>query len=101
MVEATTSRGAVRIGRALASPIGVLITVPLLVAAVGLAILWLGREATRGATDEMARAQLTEQANRVQLDVAYALDQAGPILERLRALADPARPIDEIGVRLH
>lgn len=56
MVEATTSRGAVRIGRALASPIGVLITVPLLVAAVGLAILWLGREATRGATDEMARA---------------------------------------------
>ena len=49
----------------------------------------------------MARRQLTEQAQRIEGDVAFALDQAGPVLVRLRALADPARPLEDTLVRLH
>jgi serine/threonine protein kinase len=49
----------------------------------------------------MARRQLTDQAQRVQTDVAFALDQAGPMLERLRALADRDRPRDDTLVRLY
>lgn len=90
-----------RVGRALASPVGVALTIPLLVAATGIAILVVGRDAMSTATDEMARRQLAEQAERVQADVAFALDQAGPMLDRLRTLADEARPFDDVGVRLH
>ena len=85
--------------RRLASPIGVLITIPALVVAVGVGILLVGRNATRSASDQMARRQLTTQASSVTSDVAFALDQAGPVLERLRTLADPARPADEVLVR--
>jgi len=95
-----TSRG-VRLARALASPLGVLITLPALVAAVGIAILLVGRDATRAASDEMARTLLTNNATSVSSDVTFALDQAGPVLERLRALADPARPREDVLVRLH
>ena len=90
-----------RIGRALASPIGVLITIPLLVIAVGVLILLVGRDATRSASMSMARRQLTEQATAIQGDVAFALDQADPLLARLAVLADPAAPRDEVLVRIH
>ena len=72
----------------LASPLGVLLTIPLLVIAVGLAFILLGRSTTRDASMSMARHQLAEQANAVQNDVAFALDQADPLLGRLRVLAD-------------
>ncbi|HEX3761999.1 MAG TPA: protein kinase [Kofleriaceae bacterium] len=85
----------------LASPLGVLITIPALVAAVGLGILLVGRDATRTVSDEMARRLLTSNATSVRSDVAFALDQAEPVLEQLRALADPARPIDDALVRIH
>ena len=88
-------RPAVKLGRALASPTGVLITIPLLVVAVGVGVMLLGREATRSSSRTMAEKQLTEQASAIQGDVAFALDQASPILERLRVLADPARPLDD------
>jgi serine/threonine protein kinase len=91
----------VRLARALASPIGVLITVPLLVISVGLGILLVGRDATQSASWSMAKKQLHEQARSVQADVAFALDQAGPLMERVRVLADPARPIDDLLLRLH
>ena len=79
-----------RIARALASPIGVLVTVPLLVVAVGLGILLVGRDATQSASWSMAKRQLHEQAISVQADVAFALDQAGPLMERVRALGTSA-----------
>ena len=69
-----------RVGRALASPAGVLVLVPLLVIAAGVTVLWLGRTATRDASDTMARRQLAAQATDVQHDVAFALDQADPLL---------------------
>ncbi len=88
-------------GRALASPIGVLITIPLLVIAVGVGILLLGRDATRTATGDLVRRQLTEQAKSVQADVAFALDQADPLFARTRVLAreHPAR--DPMLLSLH
>ncbi len=94
-------RPAVKLGRALASPTGVLITIPLLVVAVGVGVMLLGREATRSSSRTMAEKQLTEQASAIQGDVAFALDQASPILERLRVLADSARPLDDVLVRVH
>jgi len=101
VAESSPGRPARQIGRALASPIGVLVTIPLLVVAVGVGILLVGRDATRSASDSMARKQLAEQATSVQTDVAFALDQAGPMLDRLRVLADPARPADDVLVRIH
>lgn len=94
-------RKAVRIGRALASPIGVLITLPLLVVAVGVGIMLVGRDATRTATHSMAQHQLAEQATSVQADVAFALDQADPLMKLLAVLADRERPLDDVLVRLH
>ncbi len=90
-----------RFARALASPIGVLVTVPLLVVAVGVGILLVGRDATRTSSMSLARHQLAEQAVSVQNDVAFALDQAAPLMQRLRVLADPQRPIDDVLPRLH
>ncbi len=92
---------AVRIGRALASPLGVLITLPLLVVAVGVGIMLVGRDATRSATHSMARHQLSEQAKSVQADVAFALDQADPLMKLVRVLADRQRPVEDVLVRLH
>ncbi|HEY1812494.1 MAG TPA: serine/threonine protein kinase [Kofleriaceae bacterium] len=89
-----------RVGRALASPTGVMILVPLLVIAAGLAVLLLGRRATRDASDSMARRQLATQAADVQHDVAFALDQADSLLASLRALADPALPLDATALRM-
>ena len=103
MAEAgTTERGGgVRLARALASPLGVLITIPALVVSVGVGILLVGRDATRTTSSQMARRLLTSNATSVQSDVAFALDQAGPVLARLRTLADPARASDDVLVRVH
>lgn len=99
--DSATGTPTFRIGRALASPVGVLITIPLLVVAVGLGVLLVGRDAMDTASQGMARRQLTAQAQAIQTDVSFALDQAAPLLDRLRVLADPARPIDDVLVRLH
>jgi serine/threonine protein kinase len=89
-----------RVGRALASPLGVLILVPLLVVASGISTLLLGRSATREASDSMARRQLAAQATDIEHDVAFALDQADPMFASLRALADPTLPIDRVASQL-
>jgi serine/threonine protein kinase len=100
--ERTTQAPAgVQLARMLASPVGVLITIPALVVAVGVGILLVGRDATRSASNEMARRLLTTNATSVSSDVVFALDQADPVLEQLRSLADPARPIDDVLVRIH
>jgi serine/threonine protein kinase len=99
--NAETSATENRFARRLASPIGVLVTIPALVVAVGIGILLVGRDATRTASDDMARRMLTSHAASIQSDVAFALDQAGPVLERLRSIADPARPAADVLVRIH
>lgn len=91
-----------RVAHALASPIGVLVTVPLLVVAVGVGILLLGRDATRSSTDQLVRQQLAEQAKQINLDVEIALDQAEPVMAALRMLALVRPPgDDDTLVRLH
>ena len=77
-----------------------LILVPVLVISAGIVVLLLGRSATIEASDGLARKQLAAQAGDVQRDVALALDQAGPMLERLRAMADPRLPIEAVAPRL-
>ena len=89
-----------RLGRALASPTGVLILLPTLVIAAGFVVMMLGRRATRDASDSMARRQLATQAADVQHDVAFALDQADPMLATLRVLADPDAPLGDIALRM-
>ncbi|MFT3696923.1 MAG: protein kinase [Kofleriaceae bacterium] len=90
-----------RVARALASPAGVLILLPLLVIGAGVTILLLGRTATRDASNTMARRQLAAQAADVQHDVAFALDQADAMFASLRAIADPNLPIERAAVQLH
>jgi len=97
----TDRRAPVRLARVLASPVGVLVTLPLLVIAVGIGIMLVGRDATQSSALAMARHQLAEHAASVSADVAFALDQADPLLARLRVLADPARATDDVLVRLH
>lgn len=78
-----------------------IITLPLLVMAVGLGIMLIGRDATRGSTQSMARRQLAEQAKSVQADVAFALDQADPLMKLVRVHASRDRPVEDVLVRLH
>jgi serine/threonine protein kinase len=94
-------RRAVKLGRALASPTGVLVTLPVLVAAAGLGIMLVGRDATSNATRSLARHQLAEQAKTVQADTAFALDQADQLLTLIRPLADRDLPASDVLRRLH
>jgi len=105
VVEAETATSpadaaSTRVGRALASPTGVLILLPVLVIAAGVIVMLLGRRATRDASDSMARRQLASQASDVQHDVAFALDQAEPLLTNLRGVADETVAPDEAAVRI-
>ncbi len=89
-----------RLARWLASPASVLIVVPILVLVVGVTVLLLGRRATRDSAATMARRQLAAQAEEVERDVSFALDQAGPVLGSLRLLSDPTIPAPELAARL-
>ena len=89
-----------RVARSLASPAGVLIILPALVIAAGVVVLLLGRNATRETAETMARHQLVAQASAVEYDVAFALDQAEPVLATMRTLANAAMPTPDALVRL-
>jgi serine/threonine protein kinase len=90
-----------RVARALGSPLGIAIAIPILVVATGLQIFLIGRSATSSASDDLVRRQLAEQAIQIERDVAFALDQCDPMLGSLRALSLEGRTIDTIGPRLH
>ncbi len=90
-----------RLGRLVSSPAGVIVTIPALVILAGIVVLLLGRRATSFASESMARRQLVSQAAAVQHDISFALDQADPVLDMLRALGDRELPIAEVAVRLH
>ncbi len=84
-----------------ASPAGVLIILPALVIGAGIVVLLLGRSATRDTAEGMARDSLVAQARAVQDDVAFALDQADPVLATLKTLANSAMPTRDAMARLH
>jgi serine/threonine protein kinase len=91
---------AARIARLFASPAGVLIILPALVIAAGIAVMLLGRRATRETAEQMARHQLVAQASAVEHDVVFALDQAEPVLATMKTLADAAMPTPDALARL-
>ncbi|MGE5183458.1 MAG: protein kinase domain-containing protein [Acidobacteriota bacterium] len=99
-METSQDRASAKLAHVLASPAGVLVILPLLVIGAGVVVMWLGRSATRDATDSMARHALVAQAADVQHDVAFALDQADPLMTALRPLANVAYPRDEFAIRL-
>ena len=89
-----------RIARLFASPAGVLILLPALVIAAGVVVLLLGRRATRDTAETMARNTLVAQAQSVQHDVGFALDQAGPVLAMMHSLSDTAMATPDAMTRL-
>lgn len=89
-----------RLARSLASPAGVLVILPALVIGAGVIVLLLGRSATRETAETMARHQLVAQAEAVEHDVAFALEQAEPVLATMRTLADAAMPTPDALIRL-
>lgn len=90
-----------RFGRWFASPASVLVILPLLVVAVGVVVLMLGRKATHDSAETLVRRQLVAQAIQVQRDVELTLDQADPVLAGLRLLAEPALATPDAMQRLH
>jgi serine/threonine protein kinase len=90
-----------RIGRALASPVGVVITLPAIVILAGVAILLVGRDTTRTASETLARRQLAEQAQQIEREVQYALDQAEPMLQSLKGIADQSLAFYQVGPHLY
>ncbi len=88
----------------LATPAGVLVTVPALVAMLGIVMTVLGRAALRAESQSTARDLLGGQAALVAQDTESSLAQADPILERLHDVAatdDPARPVAVVAPALH
>ncbi len=99
--KAESSSTSNRVARALASPTGVIVTVPLLVVVVGLGVLWFGRQANRTASLGLVQQQLAGAADHVGQQVAYALDQAQPILDRLEPIARVDAPIESVAPTMY
>ncbi|HEX3776507.1 MAG TPA: protein kinase, partial [Polyangiaceae bacterium] len=97
--EAAKTRGQVSrsaaFGAAIASPLGVLTILPLLVAAVGLILTLVGQRALTNSNLTMARDRIDEETTLVARSIGIALEQSDPILDRLGAIArehDAAKP---------
>lgn len=76
-----------RFGTALASPRGVLLTVPLLVAVVGVTLTLVGQRALERTSLSMARDRFAEQSAFTGYRIAQALEEAEPVLDRLREVS--------------
>jgi serine/threonine protein kinase len=77
---------AARLSAALASPRGVLFTVPLLVAFVGVSLTLVGQHALGKTSLSMARDRFVEQTASVSQRLTQTLEQADPVLDRMRQL---------------
>jgi serine/threonine protein kinase len=88
---------ATRVGLAFASPLGIRLTVPGLVALVGLVLTFAGDRALRGSNIEVTRHRLSEQTELVAASLRQVLAQAEPVLDRLGDLTrahDPSQPFE-------
>jgi serine/threonine protein kinase len=95
--EREVGSGLSRLGMALASPLGILLTLPALVSLVGTFLTLLGEHALRGSNLAVAQERTLEQARLVASSVRDALEQAEPVLDRLDDLArqhGPERPFE-------
>jgi serine/threonine protein kinase len=92
----TSHQLATRIGAALASPLGILLAIPGLVALLGGFLTLTGENALRGSNLDVARERLSEQTRLVADSVKTALAQADPVLDRLANLTlthGPGKPL--------
>ena len=86
-----------RFSAAIATPLGVLTILPLLVAAIGLFLTLVGQRALRDSNLSMARDRIDEETSLVARNIGIALEQSDAILDRLGALArkhDPSEPYE-------
>ncbi len=74
-----------RIAPALMAPLGILLTIPLLVAAVGLAIWWQGHVAVIESVDAIATRQFDDRAEQAAQHTRALLDQAEPLTDNMVA----------------
>lgn len=97
VLAGTTTKGvATHIGELVASPLGVLILLPALVAFVGGFLALSNERALRKSNTEAAEARLFEQARLVARSVHAALSQADPMLDRIATSTlahDPQKPL--------
>ncbi|HEY4107025.1 MAG TPA: hypothetical protein VGM44_24160, partial [Polyangiaceae bacterium] len=105
--EAAKTRGqatrSARFGAAIASPLGVLTILPLLVAAVGLILTLVGQRALTNSNLTMARDRIDEETTLVARSIGMALEQSDPILDRLGAIArahDSTKPYTAVAQSL-
>jgi tRNA A-37 threonylcarbamoyl transferase component Bud32 len=92
-----------RLGAALASPVGILIFIPGLVAAVGLLLTALGQDAIRQSSFQLGRDRFAEQTDFIARGIAASLAQADPLLDRMGELVrgwSPTTAVDEVAPAL-
>ena len=86
---------AARFSAAIATPLGILTILPLLVAAVGLCLTLVGQRALQGSNLAMASDRMEEETSLVARSIGIALERSDPILDRLDVIArehDPTKP---------
>ncbi|MEY4511809.1 MAG: hypothetical protein RLZZ450_3931 [Pseudomonadota bacterium] len=94
-LRASRDRLSARIGAGVASPLGILIIVPSLIALVGVFLGALGEYSLRNSNLEVAEGRMVEQARLAAASVRDALEQAEPVLDRVEDLCskhDPSLP---------
>lgn len=90
-----------RISAALASPVGIIVIVPGLVAVIGLFLTLLGQNALRESTSTLGRDRFAEQTSFAARGIAASLSHADPLLDRMHDLAKTWTPLDPPGPLAH
>ncbi|HYP99033.1 MAG TPA: serine/threonine protein kinase [Polyangiaceae bacterium] len=88
-----------RLSAAIASPVGVLTLLPLLVASVGLFLTVVGQSSLRESNSSMAVDRIDEETTLLARGISAALEQADPVMDRLGTLArdhDTIKPYDRV-----
>ena len=96
----TTGAGE-RFGAALASPLGIMLVVPGLVAAVGLFLTLLGQGALRDSTAQLGRDRFAEQTEFIARTIASSLSQSDAVLDRMRERVATWTPTEPAGPVAH
>ena len=90
-----------RFGASVASPVGILVIVPSLIALVGVFLGALGEYSLRNSNLEVAQGRMVEQARLAASSVRDALDQAEPVLDRLEDLCAQHTPSQPFAAVAH
>jgi serine/threonine protein kinase len=83
-----------RLSAAIASPRGVLVTVPLLVVLVGVSLTLVGQNALEETSRSMARERFVEQMAFAAERLSFALSKADPVLQRMHELQNGRKSTD-------